>query len=234
MVYQVDRILRDVRVCLDRNRTSTALIEGNDIETLTLDEEIQSKIEEAVDRVHMAAPYYLLEQGHNINVDVEDEDDSDADGDTDEVVSYAPGIHWAPQECGWILLPEDFLRLVVFQMSDWERPVYSVITPDTPEYKKQRSRVKALRGTSQRPVCALVVRPEGKALEFYSCKSNEATVDKAVYIPHAAIDEYGGVDISERCYDAVVYTIAALALASMNEPERANLMLEKANTYLTK
>ena len=234
MIYQVDRILRDVRVCLDRNRTSTALIDGNDIETLTLDEEIQSKIVEAVDRVHMAAPYYLLEQGHNINVDIEDEDDSDADGDTDEVVSYAPGIHWAPLECGWILLPEDFLRLVVFQMSDWERPVYGVITPDSPEYKKQRGRVKALRGTSQRPVCALVVRPEGRALEFYSCKTTDATVTKAVYIPHTNIDEYGGVDISEKCYTAVVYTIAALALNSMGEPERGNLMLEKANTFLTK
>ena len=234
MIYQVDRIVRDVRVCLDENRTSTSLLSSDDIETLTLDEEIQSKIVEAVDRVHMAAPYYMLEQGHNINVDVEDEDDSDADGDTDEVVSYAPGIHWAPQECGWILLPEDFLRLVVFQMSDWERPVYGVITPDSPEYKKQRSRVKALRGTSQRPVCALVVRPEGRALEFYSCKSNEATVDKAVYIPHAAIDEYGGVDISEQCYAAVVYTVAGLALTSMNEPERANIMMEKANSYLTK
>lgn len=234
MIYQVDRIKEAVRTCIDENRVDGSLIANADEDTLQLDEVIQSKIEEAVDRVHMAAPYYLLEQGHNINVDVEDEDDSDAGGDTDEVVAYAPGIHWAPMECGWILLPEDFMRLVVFQMSDWERPVYGVITPDTPEYKKQRSRVKALRGTSQRPVCALVVRPEGKALEFYSCKSNQATVAKAVYIPHATIDEYGGVDISEKCYTAVVYTIAALALNSMGEPERGNLMLEKANTFLTK
>ena len=234
MIYQVNKILQDVRVCLDRNQTDTALISDGDEETLLLDDIIRSKIVEAVDTVHATAPYWTLEQGHNINVDVEDEDDSDADGDTDEVVAYAPGIHWAPLECGWILLPEDFLRLVVFQMSDWERPVYDVITPDSPEYKKQRSRVKALRGTSQRPVCALVVRPEGKALEFYSCKSNEATVDKAVYIPHAAIDEYGGVDISERCYAAVVYTVASLTLMSMNEPERANIMMEKANSYLTK
>lgn len=234
MVYQLSNIKRDVRVCMDENITSTALLDVSDEETLALDDLIVSKVLEAVDRVHMAAPYYLLEQGHNINVDIEDEDDSDADGDTDEVVSYAPGIHWAPLECGWILLPDDFLRLVVFQMSDWERPVYEVITPDSPEYKKQRSRVKALRGTSQRPVCALVVRPEGKALEFYSCKSNEATVNKAVYIPHAEIDEYGGVDISERCYAAVVYTVAGLALTSMNETERANIMMEKANNYLTK
>lgn len=234
MVYQLSNIKRDVRVCMDENITSTALLDVSDEETLALDDLIVSKVLEAVDRVHMAAPYYMLEQGHNINVDIEDEDDSDADGDTDEVVSYAPGIHWAPQECGWILLPEDFLRLVIFQMSDWERPVYGVITPDSPEYKKQRSRVKALRGTSQRPVCALVVRPEGRALEFYSCKSNQATVDKAVYIPHAAIDEYGGVDISERCYAAVVYTVAGLALTSMNESERANIMMEKANSYLTK
>lgn len=234
MIYQVDRIKEDVRVCMDENRTDDALITSADIDTLKLDEIIQSKIVEGVERVHMSAPYYLLEQGHNFNQDIEDEEDSDHDDDTDEVVEYANGIHWAPLESGWVLLPEDFLRLVVFQMSDWERPVYSVITPDTPEYKKQRSRVKALRGTSQRPVCALVVRPEGRALEFYSCKTTDATVTKAVYIPHTTIDEYGGVDISEKCYTAVVYTIAALALNSMGEPERGNLMLEKANTFLTK
>ena len=62
MIFQIDRIMEDVRVCLDQNMDSGALIESGDIDTLSLDEIIRSKIVEAVQRVHTAAPYYLLEQ----------------------------------------------------------------------------------------------------------------------------------------------------------------------------
>lgn len=221
MIYTVGRIIKDVRICLDENRIDTALFADGDEDTLQLDEVIRSKVVEAVDRVHMSAPYHLLEQGHNFNEDTNESD-----------TVYPYGIHWADQESGWVLLPDDFLRMVVFEMSDWERPVYTAITPADPLYAKQRSRVKAIRGTSQRPVCAVVVRPEGKALEFYSCKSEEAIVSKAVYIPQATI-ESDTVDISERCYRAVVYTIAALVLEAYGETERAATFFETANNSLT-
>lgn len=217
MIYTLDRIIQDVRVCLDQNRTSDALFADGDEESLKLDESIKSKILEAVERVDIEAPYHLLEQGHNI---VDDEN----------------SIYWGDMESGWVLLPDDFLRLVVFEMSDWERPVYSVLSPDSPEYAKQRSRVKAIRGTAQRPVCVLGVRPEGKVLEFYSCKSEEATVSRAVYIPHPVIEMSGsgddGVDISERCYQAVVYTISALTLTTFGEAEQAKNFFDMAKTIL--
>lgn len=219
MIKTIGRITEDVRVCLDQNRTSDALFADGDEESLKLDEVIRSKILEAVDLVHIEAPYHLLEQGHSF-------DDGNA------------SVYWGDQESGWVLLPDDFLRLVVFEMDDWERPVYSAITPDSPEYAKCRSRVKAIRGTAQRPVCALGVRPEGKVLEFYSCKSEDAQVTRAVYIPHASIEnegtDYEGVDISERCYNAVVYTIAGLTLTTEGETEQANKLLEMAKTHLQK
>ena len=213
MIYQVDRIVRDVRVCLDMNRSDEALLLEGDPETLTLDEIIRSKIVEGVERVHCAAPYPLLEQGHNFE-------------------GAADAVYWGELESGWVLLPEDFMRLVVFEMSDWERPVYVPITVDSAEYKKQRSRVKALRGVAQRPVCVIVQRPEGLALEFYSCKTTEATISKAVYIPHAEIDASGGVDISERCYQAVVYTIAGLTMTTCGETEKATVLFDMAKTNM--
>lgn len=206
MIYQVDRIVRDVRVSLDLNRSDEALSMEEDQETLTLDELIRSKILEAVERVHLAAPYHLLEQGHNLWDDQNGNDEDDA----------GAAVYWGDMESGWVLLPDDFMRLVVFEMSDWERPVYTAITTDDPLYKKQKSRVKALRGTAQRPVVAIGVRPEGKVLEFYSCKSEEAYVTRGVYIPYPSIDEYGGVDISERCYNDVVAMVAELTMAAMN------------------
>lgn len=220
MIYNIERICRDVRINLDQNGDNEALIENGDEETLRLDEIIRSKVLEAVERVHLSAPYYMLELGHVFND--ADPDDPDDDGD----------VFWKDNDtCGWVMLPEDFMRLVVFEMSDWERPVYSVMTPSDPDYRKQRSRVKGLRGSSQKPVCVYCIRPEGKVLEFYSCKSRAAKATKAVYVPYPK-EEDGRVDISKQCYEAVVHTISALTLTSCGEVERASVYTQMANQYL--
>lgn len=205
MIYTVDRIIEDVRVCLDENRIDTALFADGDEDTLQLHEVIRSKIEEGVDAVHLRVPYWMLEQGH----------------------LFGDGIYWQDMESGYVLLPDDFLRLVVFEMSDWERPVYTAISTDNPLYAKQRSRIKAIRGTAQRPVCAIGVSNAGKTLEFYSCKSEDATIKRSLYIPYAKIDSDGGVDISERCYTLAVEEIARLVLLTMGEAEKAAAITEK-------
>lgn len=210
MIYQLDKIMQDVRICLDQNMTSDALLKSGDIDTLALDDIIRSKILEAVQRVHMDAPNYLLEGGHN----------------------FGDAVYWRELESGWVLLPPDFMRLVVFEMDDWEQAVYQAISTDDPEYKKQRSRFKGIRGTAQRPVCAIAIRPEGRVLEFYSCKSKDAQVSRAMYIPYPKIDEDNGVDICERCYNAVVYTAAGLTLLTCGEVEKGNAVSELAQTYL--
>lgn len=202
--------MQDVRICLDQNMESDALIESGDIDTLALDEIIKSKILEAIQRVHMDAPNYLLEGGHN----------------------FGDAVYWRELESGWVLLPPDFMRLVVFEMDDWEQAVYQAISTDDPEYEKQRSRFKGIRGTAQRPVCAIAIRPEGRVLEFYSCKSKNAQVSRAMYIPYPKIDEDNGVDICERCYNAVVYTAAGLTLLTCGEVEKGNAVSELAQTFL--
>ena len=211
MIFQIDKIMQDVRICIDENMQSDALIESGDIDTLGLDEIIKSKILEAIQRVHSDAPNYLLEGGHN----------------------FGDAVYWRELESGWVLLPKDFLRLVVFEMDDWEQAVYQAISTDDPEYEKQHSRFKGIRGTAQRPVCAIGIRPEGKVLEFYSCKSKNAQVSRAIYMPYPKIDEDGGVDISERCYNAVIYTAAGLTLLTCGETEKGNSVSELAQTFLT-
>lgn len=210
MIFQIDKIMQDVRVCIDQNMMSEALIVNDDVDTLALDEIIKSKILESIQRVHLKAPAILLEGGHN----------------------FGDAIYWRELESGWVLLPHDFLRLVVFEMDDWEQAVYTAISTDEPEYEKQRSRFKGIRGTSQKPVCAIAIRPEGRVLEFYSCKTNQAQVRRAVYIPYPKIDEDGGVDVSERCYNAVVYTAAGLTLMTCGEVEKGKIVSELAETFL--
>lgn len=202
--------MRDVRVCLDQNMTSDQLLVTDDVDTLALDDIVRSKILEAVVRVHTNAPTYLLEEGHN----------------------FGDAVYWGDLESGWVLLPQDFMRLIVFEMSDWEQGVFMAISPTDPEYALQRQRIKALRGTTQRPVCVITSRPEGRALEFYSCKSEDAYVSKAQYLPYPRIDEHEGIDICERCYTAVIYAAASLVSLTLGESEKSSALSEISKTAL--
>lgn len=214
MIYKIEDILKDVRVCLDQNMTSETLLSESDQETLALDEIIRSKILDAICRVEGGAPTHLLEEGHD----------------------FGENIYWDEDKrragCGWTLLPADFMRLVVFEMNDWERPVYEAIDPTRAEYALQRSRYKGIRGNPQRPVCAIAMRPEGRALEFYACNDNSALLSKAVYIPYPEIDEDDGVDICARCYTSIVYMIAALTLATYGDTDKASTMTEQSKNAL--
>lgn len=210
MVYKVDDITRDVKVALDLNNTSEQLVETGDIDTLTLDELIESKIADGVRLAEMSAPVYLLEQGHNFGDD----------------------IFWGELESGWTPLPDDFMRLVSFRMSDWDRTVYTAISTADKEYMKQSSRYKGVRGNPQRPVCAIAVRPEGRVLEFYSCLSTDAEVTEGVYLPEPTIDSYGGIDISEKCYRGAVYAIAAITAKACGSTEKGKILSELSKTML--
>ncbi|MBQ8270787.1 MAG: hypothetical protein IJZ22_06260 [Bacteroidaceae bacterium] len=209
-VYPLDKIAEDVRIALDQNMSSDALTEIGDVDTLALNDIIKSKIVEAVKRIHSEAPPHLLDGGHN----------------------FGDAVYWMEHESGWVLLPEDFMRFVVFEMDDWARPVFTCSNTDDPEYEKQHSRFKGIRGTAQRPVCFVSIRPEGRVLEFYSCKSEEAMVSRAVYLPYPKVDEYGAIEICQRCYDAVVYTTAALVLITFGDTERSNVLNELAKSSL--
>lgn len=211
MIYQTENICKDVRIAMDENMTSKALTELLDVETLSLDTVIKSKIEEGVTRIHSAAPLQMLDQGHNF-------------GDT---------LYWKENDtCGWILLPDDFMRLVVFMMDDWERAVYYPINVDNPIFYKQYSRFGGVRGTPQRPKCVLAIRPEGRVLEFYACKTQQAQVSRGVYIPYPKIDEHGGIEIGKRCYLAVVYTITSLVLSAYGDIEKSNLFENLSESLL--
>lgn len=214
MIVTADKIVHDVKVCIDLDEVSVdfdvsplsdGLVEKH---TVTMDDIIRQKLAQAIDRVHAAAPYHLLETGHN----------------------FGDAVYWGDMESGWLLLPADFLRMVVFEMSDWACPVYEFMTPADPRYHLQHSRYKGVRGTADHPVCVLGMRPEGRVLEFYSCRTKEAQVRRAVYIPLAKEDANGGWDISARCYDAVVYTAAGLSLMTIGEADKAQAMLGLAQS----
>lgn len=187
---------RAVRVAIDMNRGDEPLLMEGDSDTLTLDESIHAKLADAVRMVEMEAPAIMLESGHDFG---------------------GEGVFIGKDGKGFVVLPDDFMRLVAFRMSDWHRTVHDAIDENTPEYAMQSSRWKGICGNPEKPVCAIVRRPEGKVLEFYSSRDDTAEVTQASYVPRPRIDAVGGIDVAEDCYRAAVYRAAALVLSSLGD-----------------
>lgn len=210
MVVQAEEMARAVKVAIDMNRGDEPLIMEGDTDTLTLDEIIYAKLADAVRMVEMEAPLTMLESGHDF-------------GEHDTYIGE--------DGKGFIILPDDFMRLISFRMSDWTRTIYEAITESDPQYALQSSRFKGICGNPEKPVVAVVRRSEGKVLEFYSCRDNAATVAQATYLPIPKIDRDGGIDVAEDCYRAAVYRAASLALASVGD-QLSTSMLEISKSYL--
>lgn len=202
--------MRDVKVAIDQNASSAVLLAEEDVDTLSTDEIVRSKIVEGTRRVVRIAPSHLLDGG----------------------VPFGDVVYWSSRLSGRIILPEDFMRLFIFKMSDWERPVYDPITAADAAYGLQFSRYKGIRGTPQKPVVAIISRQEGLTLEFFSCRNTGATVEQALYFPFPRIDGDGGIEIPERCYNAVVYEAASLTLMTIGESELSARMSELSKEFL--
>lgn len=225
MNFIVSDLARDIRIALDSNNVSTQLFDISDVDTLTLEEIIRSKIADAVRLVELNAPYHLLDGGTVFP-------------SASEVITWESQPGYGP---GSVILPEDFLRLVCFKMTDWERTVYEPIDETSPLYSVQRSRFGGVRGNPQKPVVAIVNRSTGLNLEFYSCNSNPAaSVAMASYIKVPAFfqeqQESGiyveKIAICEKLKPAVVYYAAYLVAQSIGEGDKAAALLNASNSLM--
>lgn len=209
MEYNVSDIVQEAKVALDENVDSSALSGLGDVDTLKLDEIIESKVVDAAMVIEQNAPAYMLDSGK----------------------AFGESIGWDGQPgygAGYIHLPDDFMRLVCFQMSDWDYALTMAITEDSPQYQMQRSRFAGVRGNPQKPVVAITSQPIGLVLEFFSCYSGEnAFIKKARYIPIPRIKN-GKIDLCEKLRRAVVYYTAYLAALSLGNGDAAAAMLATA------
>ncbi len=209
MTVQAEEMARAVRVAIDMNKGDEPLIMEGDTDTLSLDEIIMAKLADAVRLVEMEAPATMLESGHD----------------------FGDNIFIGEDGKGFVILPEDFMRLISFRMSDWKRTVFEAISENDSQYALQSSKWKGICGNPEKPVCAIVRRSEGKVLEFYSCNDNTAIVTQATYVPIPRIDIDGGIDVAENCYRAAIYRAASLALASVGD-QLSTTMLEISKSLL--
>lgn len=212
MNYSVQDVIKDVRKALDENEVNTFFID--DVYTISMDAIIEQKILDAARSVTEAAPSRLLDGG----------------------VSFASELNWESgtrgKGMGYTVLPADFMRLVIFQMSDWRRPVVIPIEDTDPIYFLQKSKFPGIRGGIDKPVCAITTYPTGRVLEFYSCVEGEvADVKVAKYLPFPSIKD-GCIDICKDIYAPIIYYTAGLVCLTYKEKEQGDVLFSIAKDYL--
>ena len=128
----VGSLKQQIRVALDENHVSTELTNLQDTDTLTLDELIVSKIEDAAEAVVRSAPIDML-------------------SDIGEVLNEAYVVHSPAPYFLKMVLPANFLRLIRFKVTGWDYAVHEVVLPTRDMQMKLHSPYGVL-GTVDRPV----------------------------------------------------------------------------------
>lgn len=211
--YPHDDIRKAVRIAIDQNTNDGTLVLLGDPETLTLDEIISSNMERGARLILNNAPHHLLGRGEPLPTPIEWE----------SAVGYGSGF---------FQLPDDFLRLITFRMSDWDYAVHTPILDTDPEYRKLRSRYRGISGNPQHPKVALSERDAGLYLEFYTCtEGSTVSCINARYLPVPKITN-GVLRLPEKLYDAIIYNIAALTAQTFLSEEQATLLSHTAKSLM--
>lgn len=200
--YAVSKLVKEVKVLLDRNQESAGLLTPTDSDTLSQGELIQSKIVDAARIILKDAPASML------------------DGKTFDGLNTA----WAETNgayVGTVYLPSDMIRLLNVKSSDWNRSA-EIITEEDDAYKIQCSRF-GVRGNPERPIAALIHNSGNRYLELFTSNSNTATVS-LTYVGMPFISE-GNIDLPETLKDSIVYMAGYLTCISLGDTDTASGLL---------
>jgi hypothetical protein len=153
---------------------------------------------------------------------------------------YATRVITNDDGSGKIVLPTRFLRFVSMKLSDWKRPVESLLSQDDPNYKLQFNEFQ--RGTIYKPVGVLVPFSTyndsekytdtansvaavniNQAIEFFTTSKTKATLESLTYIPRLLAEE-----MPDDLLDAMVWYCAGRILQIMKlDASPAYAMAEK-------
>lgn len=182
----VRSLVEEARVLLDLNPVGYAC--GD---TLTVDRILTGRLQQAVSETLAEAPLPLLGAGAPLK---------------ERIVWHRRHEKW----WGSILLPADFVRMLVFEMTGWSRAA-RFIQPDSPLYPFQHSPYSGVGGCPERPVAVVVPSAFGPQLEFFSCHCCREQVAQARYLPLPQPDTDGFIDLPPALTDQVARRMAALA-----------------------
>ena len=122
----------------------------------------------------------------------------------------------------WFEVPDNFMRLVSLKTNDWDRPVQTLISEDSVEYRRQRN--KYLRGTPRNPVAAIRHGVGNKRIiELYTITPDvTARIYDFSFVPEITSDPTG-IGICPKLRQACLYSITAEVMRCLNETQRAQM-----------
>ena len=198
-VYAVSDLVKEVKVLLDRNQESAGLLAPSDSDTLSQAELIESKIVDAA-RIIL----------------------SDAPEDMVEGTSCKNSVTWTDNNgyyVGNMVLPTDMLRILSVKADGWKRPA-EIISESDDAYKYQNCKY-GVRGNPERPIAAIVNTANGKSIELYTSKKNDATL-AFIYVQVPSITTEQKISLPSVLKDAILYMAGYLTCISLGDTDTAS------------
>ena len=203
--YAVSDLVKEVKVLLDRNQESAGLLAPSDSDTLSQAELIESKIVDAA-RIIL----------------------SDAPEDMVEGTSCKSSVTWTDSNgyyVGEMVLPADMLRILSVKVEGWNRPA-EIISESDDAYKYQNFKY-GVRGNPERPIAAIVHTANGKSIELYTSKKNDATL-KFIYVKVPSITTEQKISLPSVLKDSIIYMAGYLTCISLGDTDTASKFIEVA------
>lgn len=197
MEYAVSDLVKEVRIILDRNQESDALLTPDDSDTLTQGKLIESRFEDAATIIESLAPPYKIDGTY-----------------------YSPSPTWTLLNglyIGKLELMESVMRVLSVRAYDWNRNA-RIITENDEEYAYQNSKF-GVRGNPERPIAVLTHSGGKKVLELYSSNSNGGV--SLCYVSYPKVEE-GKINIPQGLKDSVLYMCASLVCIILGDVTAAS------------
>lgn len=195
--YAVSDLVKEVKVLLDRNQESAGLLAPSDSDTLSQAELIESKIVDAARIILSDAPEV-------------------------EGTSCTNAVTWTDSNgyyVGKMVLPTDMLRILSVKAEGWNRPA-EIISESDDAYKYQNCKY-GVRGNPERPIAAIVHTANGKSIELYTSKKQDATL-AFIYVQVPSITTEQKISLPSVLKDAILYMAGYLACISLGDTDTAS------------
>lgn len=204
----IDDLIGEVRVSLDENKTESSYL-STETDNMELDDIISSKLVDAVRSVEESCPVWML------------------DGE-----AMSTNITSNPDGSGALSLPDDFLRLVALQLTEWDTPVFAVEPMGTQKALMQEN--KWTRGNPNRPVLVFGKSSTGaRILKYYSIKT-AALVELAIYIKIPSVITIDGksyIKFPQILRQPIVSYCAGLVEVIRGNADQAKVFFQLAESH---
>lgn len=197
--YAVSDLVKEVKVLLDRNQESAGLLTPDDTDTLSQAELIESKIVDAASIIL-----------------------SDAPEDMVEGTACTNAVTWEDSNgyyVGKIILPIDMLRILSVKAEDWTRSA-TIISESDDAYKYQNCKY-GVRGNPERPIAAIVHTTNGKSIELYTSKKQNATL-AFIYVQVPSVTTEKKIMLPSILKDSIIYMAGYLTCISIGDTDTAS------------